>query len=100
MGLERRELAVGGALGSSGHRVARREPDERLRDPEGLPVIAAPLVEGREPLVGVAADEAFGDARLVEADGFLVVAALLGPRGLLMALHRGLEAAQRDLFGV
>src|SRR5918997_1779759 len=98
VGLERRELAVGGALGSSGHRAARREPDEGLRDPEGLPVIAAPLVEGREPLVGVAADEASSDARLVEADGLLGVAALLGPRSLLVALHRGLEAAHGVFF--
>jgi hypothetical protein len=43
----------------------------------------------------VAADEPFGDARLVEADGLLGVAALLGPLGLSVALHRGLEAAQR-----
>ena len=43
----------------------------------------------------MAADEAFGDARLVEVGGLLGVAALLGSPGFFVALHRGFEAAQR-----
>ena len=77
------------------HRAARCEQDEGFTGAEGFFVITAPFVEGGEPLVGMAADEAFGDARLVEEDGPLGVAALLRPCGFFVALHRGLEAAQR-----
>jgi hypothetical protein len=94
-GFELRKFAVGGALCAPRHLPARGEPHEGFGDPEGCLVMVAPLVEGGEPLVGVASDELFGDARLVQADGLLRVAALLGPRGLCVALHRGLEAAQR-----
>jgi hypothetical protein len=94
-GLEPGELAVGGALGASWHRAARCEQDEGFTGAEGFFVITAPFVEGGEPLVGMAADEAFGDARLVEEDGPLGIAALLRPYGFFVTLHRCLEAAQR-----
>jgi hypothetical protein len=94
-GLEPGELAVGGALGASWHCAARCEQDEGFTGAEGFFVITAPFVEGGEPLVGMAADEAFGDARLVEEDGPLGIAALLRPYGFFVTLHRWLEAAQR-----
>src|SRR5215212_9561181 len=94
-GFEPWTLAVGGALGATGHLSARCEPQEGFGDPEGLFVVAAPLVEGGEPLVGMAADELFGDARLVQADGLFDIAVLQCSLGLRVALHRGLEAAQR-----
>ena len=40
-GLEPGEFAVGGALRPAGHRAARGEPDEGLRDAEGPSVIVA-----------------------------------------------------------
>src|SRR5215218_8878160 len=67
----------------------------RLGDPEGLFVVVATLVEGGEPLVGMAADELFGDARLVQADGHFEVPVLQRLLGLRVAFHSGLEAAQR-----
>ena len=65
-----------------------------LRLAEGLRVVLAPLVEGGEPLVGVAPYEPFGDARLVEVDRPLRVAVSLCLDGLGVALHRCLEALQ------
>src|SRR5215211_870849 len=87
-GFEEWALAVGGALGATGHLSARCEPQEGFGDPEGLFVVAAPLV-------GMAADELFGDARLVQADGHFDIRVLQCSLGLRVALHRGLEAAQR-----
>jgi hypothetical protein len=92
--LELGELAVGGALRAPGHLPARGETQEGFGDPEGSFAVAAPLVEEGESLVGVAAYELFGDARLVQADSPLGVAALLGPLGLHVALDGGVEAAQ------
>jgi hypothetical protein len=68
------EFAVGRALRPAGHRAASSEPDEGLRYAEGPSVIVAPFVEGGEPLVGLAADEALGHAGLVEPDRLLGVA--------------------------
>src|SRR3712207_9365350 len=73
-GLEVRELAVGGALRSLGHPSGGGELHEGFGDAEGLRVVLAPLVEGGEPLVGVAPYKPFGDARLVEVDRPLRVA--------------------------
>ena len=61
-------------LRPAGHRTASSEPDEGLRYAEGPSVIVAPFVEGGEPLVGLAADEALGHAGLVEPDRLLGVA--------------------------
>src|SRR5215211_2667915 len=72
-GFEPWTLAVGGALGATGHLSARCEPQEGFGDPEGLCVVVASLVEGGEPLVGMAGDELFGDARLVQADGLIEI---------------------------
>jgi hypothetical protein len=67
-GLKSGELAVGGALRSAGQRAASYEPDEGFAGSGGFFVVVAPFEEGGEPLVGVAAYEAFGDAGLVERD--------------------------------
>src|SRR5215218_10265106 len=75
-GFEPWALAVGGALGATGHLSARCEPQEGFGDLEVLFVVVASLVEGGEPLVGMAADELFGDARLVQADGLIEIPVL------------------------
>src|SRR5215204_660285 len=97
-GLERGELAVGGALGSTGHLSAGGELREGLAHPEGFGGVVTAFVDSSEPLVGVASDELLSDTDLVEFDGPLGVAALDGQLGLLVALHRGLEVAERVFF--
>ena len=73
-GPEPGELAVGGALGAPWHRAARCEQDEGFTGAEGFFVITAPFVKEDEPLVGMAADEAFVQrscrpVRVAESDG-------------------------------
>src|SRR5918992_5252440 len=66
-GFELWEFAVCRTLRARGHLPASGELQVGFRDPEGCFVVVAPLVEGGEPLVGVATDELFGDADLVQA---------------------------------
>src|ERR671916_1102597 len=88
-------FAVGAALGAAGHGAGGGEAEVCLADAQGARRVAAALVEGGEPLVGVNADEALGDALLVEVLGALWVAVLLRALGRLVALHRRLEIFER-----
>src|SRR5215218_2374104 len=97
-GLELGELAVGGALGSTGQLSAGGELCEGFGDPEGFGGVVPAFVDGGESLVRVAAYELLADADLVKLDGPFCIAALDGQLGLLVALHRGLEVAERVLF--
>src|SRR5215210_5753865 len=94
-GFDLRNFAVGAALGAAGHGAGGGEAEVGLADPKGRRRVAAALVEGCEPLVWVDADEAFGDALLVEGYGAPGVAALLRALGSLVASHGRLEVLQR-----
>src|SRR4028119_1460740 len=93
-GLELGDLAVGAALGAAGHRpgggaagggvaAPGRRRRRRPAVAAGCGGLGARVGGAGEPLVGVAADEASGDALLVEVDGALGVAVLLGTLGSL-----------------
>ena len=86
-------------MGSSGHGPGGREPEVGFADAEGFCGLAATFVEVGEAFVGVAADEAFCDARLVEFYGAFGVAVLLGALGRLVAAHGGFEVFQGVVVG-
>lgn len=91
-------FAVGAALGALGQGSGGGESQEGLAGAEGSCVVSAAFVDGGEPLVGVAADEALGDAPFVEFYGALGVTVTFGPVGLLVSLHGGLEVEEGVLL--
>ena len=86
-------------MGSTGHGAAFGETDVGFGDAEGGFVVAAALVEAGERLVGVAADEPFGDALFVEAYRGVRVSAPVCLHRLFVAFDSGFVAAQGVLFG-
>src|SRR5215218_5146105 len=96
-GFETGELAVGGALGAAGHPAAGGEPCEGFAHAQGFGRVAS-FVDGGQPFVRIAADEAHRDALLEEVDGPAGVACLEGALRFLVALHRGFEVEER--FGL
>ena len=86
-------------MGAAGHGAALGEVDVGFGDAEGGFVVVAALVEAGERLVGVAADETFRDALLVETYRGVRVSAPVCPHRLLVAFDGGFVAAQGVLFG-
>ena len=69
---------MGGTLGAAGHPAARREAYVGFGDPQRFGAPPFLLVESGEALVGVGADDVFGDAGFVKPDGSFDVAAPFG----------------------